>query len=167
MIINGSEWDPNFGPTYTPEELLEMGVFGGKYFNDIKDKYPKDIFKNAKMVNRNEKQNKELNYFGVLAGQPLSTWKEKGWISEHDSHGWLEWYFNYYYGRRIPEEDSRQIRRWYLTVSRHTGQIKSVKDLTPKRGQALLQWSWNYKEKISKEIIERNINHLYKMSQNK
>ena len=39
-------------------------------------------------------------------------WEEKDWISKHDPYGWVEWYCNFYNGRRIKDEDERQIKRW-------------------------------------------------------
>jgi hypothetical protein len=49
--------------------------------------------------------------FGVDASQPLSAWRNKGWIHPDDPRGWFRWYWRYHIGRRMPEE-ARQIRPW-------------------------------------------------------
>lgn len=164
MEINGVSWDENFAPRYTPKEMLEMGIFGGKYFNDIKKDFPSEWFENAKMVKLGDPSDITLNYFKVISSQKLSQWQEKKWIMT-DDHGWVQWYFNYYLGRRLPGEDEIQIQRWKSVIARHTGQIKSEKDLTPKRGQALLHWSWDYRDKPTSEIFKKNLNHI-KLSKN-
>jgi len=67
----------------------------------------------------------------------LGEWKPE-WISEHDPKGWAQWYKRYASGRRIPDEDERQIKRWLSLKARHGGPF--VKNPTPRRGWALRNW---------------------------
>jgi hypothetical protein len=47
----GKNLDPSFEPYLSPKEMLQMGIFEGKYCNDCRDELPSDWFKNAKQVN--------------------------------------------------------------------------------------------------------------------
>ena len=141
----GKDFNSEFKPELTPQEMLEMGVFGGKYFSDTPEEFPKSWFADAKLAHGDA--DSSLNYFGVGASQPLSVWQEKGWIYKDDPRGWFQWYCRYYMGRRIPEEDVRQIKRW-KAMRRHVGQI--LKNCTPrditcrkKQRQALLHWAYD------------------------
>jgi hypothetical protein len=141
----GNNFDPEFKPELTPSEMLEMGVFGGKYMTDCTNEFPKTWFKKAKFSPKFH--NPELNYFKISASKPLSYWKAKGWIHPDDPRGWFQWYCRYYYGRRMPEEDQRQIKRW-KAMTRHIAQIK--KNCIPsdlncriKQRQALLHWAYD------------------------
>ena len=141
----GKNFDKAFQPELTPREMLALGVFGGVYMRDCKAEFPEDWFKTAKFAA--DKSDKRLNYFGVAASQPLRTWQEKGWLSEYDPRGWFQWYCRYYMGRRIPDEDQRQIKRW-KAFRRHTGQIEKncmKGDLSCRRRQrqALLHWAYD------------------------
>ena len=142
----GKSFDPEFKPELSPKEMLELGVFGGRYMTDCKEEFPKRWFTNAKLCH--EKHDADLNYFKVNASQPLSVWRKKGWINEeHDPRGWFQWYCRYYMGRRLAEEDKKQIKRW-KAISRHLAQIK--KNCKPgdcncrrKQRQAVLHWAYD------------------------
>ena len=141
----GSGFYPEFKPELSPKQLLEMGIFGGKYMTDCRKEFPKEWFLSAKL-SPNAK-NINLNYYKVDASLPLSIWREKGWIFSCDPRGWFQWYCRYYMGRRIEDEDLRQIKRW-KAMRRHIGAIKKyckVGDLScrKKQRQALLHWAYD------------------------
>jgi len=140
----GKNFDPEFKPELTPREMLELGVFGGKYMTDCREEFPADWFANARLCH--EEHRSELNYFLINASKPLWYWKAKGWIYEEDPRGWFQWYCRYYRGRRCPD-DERQIRRW-KAMRRHIAQIKKhcvPGDLSCRRRQrqALLHWAYD------------------------
>ncbi len=140
----GKNFAPGFTPFFTPQDMLAMGVFEGKYCNDCRNEYPKDWFEKART---SETPNPDLNRFKIKSRLPLSEWRRKGWIVGPDPRGWFQWYCRYYLGRRIENIDEWQIRRW-KAFSRHAAQIRAncmPGDLAcrPRQRQALLQWSWN------------------------
>ena len=140
----GRNFDPEFKPALTPKEMLEMGVFGGKYMTDCKKEFPKSWFTRAKLSP--EGKDPELNFFGVDASKPLSYWRYKGWIHEDDPRGWFQWYCRYYAGRRM-EDDARQIGRW-KAMTRHLAQLKKHCEpddwsCRPRQRQALLHWAYD------------------------
>lgn len=143
----GRNFHPEFCPQLTPADMLELGVFGGRYLTDGRKEFPVDWFEKAKLYHGSSPTgDKELNYFGVEASQPLSVWKRKGWIHAQDPRGWFQWYCRYFMGRRS-EDDGRQIGRWKAMV-RHIAQIKKgckPGDLTCRRKQrqALLHWAYD------------------------
>ena len=141
----GENFAPDFCPALTPKQMLELGVFEGHYMNDCQREFPHDWFQNARI--NAQKPEISLNCFGVKSRMSLSQWQQKGWIYAPDPRGWFQWYCRYYMGRRIPEIDTIQIKRW-KNFKRHLIQLKkhcSANDLTcrPKQRQALLQWAYN------------------------
>lgn len=141
----GAHFHEGFTPELTPKEMLELGVFGGKYMTDCRKEFPASWFAKAKLCP--EKHDPALNYFRVNASQPLAVWKRKGWIFQDDPRGWFQWYCRYYMGRRIPGEDERQIRRW-RAIKRHITQIrkhckKGDKTCRPRQRQAVLHWAYD------------------------
>lgn len=141
----GKNFDPEFNPELTPKQMLKLGVFGGKYMTDCRKEFPKDWYEKAKLSP--EKKNPEINYFRINASQPLKVWQEKGWIYDEDPRGWFQWYCRYFMGRRIPEEDERQIKRW-KAFKRHKSQVlknclPGDMDCRKKQRQALLHWAYD------------------------
>ena len=141
----GRNFDPEFQPQLTPAQMLRLGVFGGKYMTDCRREFPKSWFAHAKLSPRGA--DPACNFFGVDASQPLAEWRRKGWIHADDPRGWFQWYCRYYIGRRIPEEDRRQIGRW-KAIQRHARQVQKhcePGDLLCRRRQrqALLHWAYD------------------------
>ena len=140
----GENFAEDFTPELTPKQMLAMGVFEGNYFQGYHDEFPKDWFAEAKL---SETKDASLNCFNIAASQPLEVWQQKGWIHPVDPKGWFQWYCRYYMGRRFPEEDTRQIKRWRAIV-RHAGAIRKNcmrgdVHCRPKQRQALLHWAYD------------------------
>ncbi len=180
----GKDFAPDFRPDLSPKQILALGVFGGVYMRDCAEaslagkvfaEFPKDWFMKAKLAPHTKSKkagkpshdvDKKINYFGVLASQPLSVWRKNGWIHQDDPRGWFQWYCRYYMGRRLPDtvgkagkknrggviegEDTRQIKRWKAMRS-HIGQIVANcrpgdTVCRPKQRQALLHWGYDLRK---------------------
>jgi hypothetical protein len=163
---------PNFKPNLTPRQMFNMGSFGGTYwrpiYSDITKKKLKNVHKKYGKLFKGipdeklsqAKYDKNINKYGVKVGTTLEFWEDKGWITKKDPYGWVEWYCNFYNGRRIPSEDVRQIKRW----SRLTGEngrfrkwlvtliIKNNstwndENISPKIRQTLQHWGYKLTSK--------------------
>jgi hypothetical protein len=140
----GRNFHPDFRPELTPGQMLELGVFGGRYMTDCTAEFPADWFASARLCP--DRHDPELNCFGVNASQPLRVWRAKGWIHPDDPRGWFQWYCRYYLGRRGPD-DERQVRRW-RAVRRHLAQLerhcpRGDLDCRRRQRQALLHWAYD------------------------
>jgi len=138
----GADFAPGFTPHFTPREMLELGVFEGKYMNDCGAEFPAEWFAKAKL---SDVPDPSVNYFRVKSRQPLGVWRDKGWIMGPDPRGWFQWYCRYYMGRRLGEIDDKQIKRW-RAFKRHAAQVRANCDpgdwtCRPRQRQGLLQWS--------------------------
>ena len=140
----GRNFAHGFEPDLSPQELLALGVFGGRYMTDCSAEFPKAWFERAKLDHA--RHNPKLNFFGVNASQPLSVWRAKGWLHPDDPRGWFQWYCRYWIGRRHPD-DERQIGRW-RAIRRHVAQVRAhcppgALDCRPRQRQALLHWAYD------------------------
>lgn len=141
----GADFAAGFEPELTPAEMLELGVFCGKYMTDCRGEFPAGWFANARLAPGGP--DCSLNFFGVQASAPLGEWRAKGWIHPDDPRGWFQWYCRYYSGRRLPQEDERQIGRW-RAFRRHAAQVRRHCEpadpfCRPRQRQALLQWAYD------------------------
>lgn len=141
----GQNFAAGFEPELTPIQMLELGVFEGKYLNDCQAEFLETWF--AKAHISSQKADEMQNCFHLKSRLSLQEWRRRGWIIEPDPRGWFQWYCRYYRGRRIPEVDAKQIKRW-RAFKRHLAQVKNncyAGDLEcrPRQRQALLQWAYN------------------------
>ena len=144
VAAEGREFDSAFEPELTPAEMLELGVFCGKYLTDCRDEFPAGWFAKAKLATGG--RDCTLNHFGVDASQPLAEWRRKGWLHPDDPRGWFQWYCRYWSGRRMGD-DARQIARW-AAFRRHAAQVRKHCEpgdpfCRPRQRQALLQWAYD------------------------
>jgi len=142
--VNNLDFYKIFKPELTPKQMLELGVFGGSYFGLKINEFPKSWFKNAKL---SKDFDVSLNRFKIKAGLSREHWIEKGWIFKEDPLGWFQWYCRFTMGRRLPNIDEIQIKRW-KNFTRHVKAIKKnceTGDLSCRRRQrqAILQWAYD------------------------
>ena len=84
----GKNFAPGFRPDLTPKQMLQLGVFGGKYMTDCRRVSGEAGSRARSSVPRHDPT---LNRFGVNASQSLATWRRKGWIHKQDPRGWFQY----------------------------------------------------------------------------
>ena len=160
---------PEFRPNLTPREIFSRGSFGGTYWRPInssvtgvsyKNKhkcYPKSWWKGIPvewMVTDFSEYDKSVNKYNVRVGTTLQYWESKDWICRTHPYGWVQWYCDFYSGKRS-HDDARQIKRWVRTAGPKSrfrralinlvhAQKTSFDDVTisPKRRQTLQHWGY-------------------------
>jgi hypothetical protein len=148
-----------FKPELSPQKMLKLGVFEGKYMNDCESEFPKEWYTTGKF---SKIADPTINLFKIKSRLSLQQWIENGWIpivkNDKDVRGWFQWYCRYWLGRRDPNVDEIQIKRWRSFI-RHRGAIvksiekmeskdrpktrSQIKNHRPRQRQALLQWAYN------------------------
>jgi hypothetical protein len=161
-------WSSKFTPSYTPMEMLDLGIFEGIYTFAIKG-IPSKYTNHKNVLKRGDEPDITINKFKVKSRQSLKVWKENNWVTENSPLGWFEWYVKYFEGRRIPGEDKWQIGRFNSFVARHQGQINNDpksknKDHRVVQKQALLQWAWDWETKMTDKQNEKNLNRISKLA---
>lgn len=137
---------PMFKPHFSPEEMFNKGILMGNYFNKELNLKPMSQLKlPSKFLGKVDKSklstdnpSKENNAYKIKASSPYSFWKKKGWIYPIDPYGWINWYIQFYHGRR-DDSDKKQIARWKSFRARHGGMHKKYPK-SDKIKQALLHW---------------------------
>ena len=156
---------PDFRPNISPKEMFEIGIMGGCYFRTIKSPKTKITYKNHHKkfkflkgipINKIAQQeyDKSINRYNVVVGTSYEYWMSKNWIKEDiDPYGWIEWYCNFYNGRRT-DDDRRQINRWKKSAGpkgRFRNQLQrkineegsNKETIYPRLRQTLLHWGWD------------------------
>ena len=125
--------------------MLRLGVFGGKYMTDCRKEFPASWFTGAKLA-PDKRDRRSISSASMPASRSRCGGARAGSI-EDDPRGWFQWYCRYYMGRRMPDEDRRQIRRWKV-IRRHVRQVErncEPGELTcrKRQRQALLHWAYD------------------------
>ena len=120
------------------------------------------------MVETSSKCDVSLNKYGVAVGTSLQFWEGKGWITKHHPYGWVQWYCDFYQGKRSPD-DERQISRWkklagpkgrffrflVTLILKKKGKWNDH-TISPKIRQVLQHWAYQLtKQNFDKEVKRR------------
>ena len=140
----------DFNPIFTVEQMLELGVFDGNYFEPGKFRHVSN-----------------KNLFAPAVSLDKQKWIDNGWITPDDPLGWVEWYYNWSQGRRVEELDKWQMNRWKSFSARHGAQVKKNGngDLSKRvrQRQCLLHWA---ADPIPDIVLENKFDYLLEIKRN-
>jgi hypothetical protein len=170
---------PDFKPNLSPQQIFTMGSFGGTYWRPIYSrvtnkkyknqhkKYPTSWWENIPddwLTTPFEQYNKSINKYGVKVGTTLEFWEKKNWIKPTHPYGWIQWYCDFFTGKRS-SDDKRQINRWkqlagekgrfrnhLITLIINKNGDFNDKTISPKIRQTLQHWAY----KLTKSDFEKN-----------
>jgi hypothetical protein len=158
---------PEFRPNLTPYQIFKRGSFGGTYWRPIYSSVTKHSYRNVHkkysylkdiadeyLIRPWPMYDKSINKYKVKVGTTLEFWQTKKWIHRSDPYGWVQWYCEFYNGRR-GEDDDRQIKRWIKTAGPNSrfrkrlinilkAKKKAFNDfsISPKIRQTLQHWGY-------------------------
>ena len=173
---------PEFRPNLTPREIFKLGSFGGTYWRPIYSNVAKHSLKDQhknypaswwKGIPENKltvewcKYDKTINKYGVKVGTTLDYWELKDWINESNPYGWVQWYCDFYSGKR-GSDDERQIKRWLQTAGANSRfRVRLMKmiveknskcddfEISPKIRQTIQHWGYQLTENYLKSFIKK------------
>lgn len=160
---------PDFTPNLTPREMFLLGSFGGTYwrpiyssvtkksYNAMHKKYPARWWRGIPdeyLTTPWEEYRVSINKYKVRVGTTLEFWESKKWIDKQNPYGWVQWYCDFYMGKRGPD-DHRQVERWKKTAGpnsrfrrRLINMVKAARttysdlSISPKIRQTLQHWAY-------------------------
>ena len=165
---------PEFRPNLTPREIFKLGSFGGTYWRPIYSRVTRKNYKNkhkeypsgwwkgipdSHMTTEFDQYDKTINKYNVKVGTTLRFWEQKKWISKTHPYGWVQWYCDFYKGKRS-DDDERQVSRWVKTAGPNSrfrraliNMIKRKKskcsdyEVSPRIRQTLQHWGYRLTSK--------------------
>jgi hypothetical protein len=176
---------PDFTPNLSPRDIFKLGSFGGTYWRPIYSsvvkknlknrhlKHPKSWWKGIpekNLTNTWKKYDKNINKYKTKVGTTLEFWESKKWITKYHPYGWIEWYCDFFQGKRC-RDDERQISRW-IGIAGENGRFKKwlitmiIKkkkkyndfSISPAIRQTLQHWGY----KLTKSDFDKEIRHRKK-----
>lgn len=160
---------PEFTPNLSPRDIFKLGSFGGTYWRTIHSavtnkKYKNEHFDYPKswwagipdeyLTTEWNNYNKYINKYQVKVGTTLEFWEQQHWITKYNPYGWVQWYCDFFSGKRGPD-DERQISRWVKTAGPNSRFRRALINLiiknktkyddftiSPKIRQTLQHWAY-------------------------
>jgi len=177
---------PDFKPNLSPRDIFKLGSFGGTYWRPIyssvinknlKNKhlnYPKIWWKDIPddhLVRPWNNYDTSINKYHKKVGTALEFWETKKWITKYHPYGWVQWYCDFFLGKRSPD-DQRQIsrwsgiagnngrfRKWLVTLILNKKGEYNDESISPAIRQTLQHWGYKLtKGDFNKEIKSRQKN---------
>jgi hypothetical protein len=149
-----------FRPFYSPQDMLNLGVFGGSFFGPDRamkliPKFTQFMLFSGVPISSYALAiyNQGINYFNVSLDPMNRTFSMPIGLKRMHPFGWFEWYCKYFYGEES-KADEHRIKQWVMSINQHwfyiatsayTGVGNRFTDLTflPPRRQALLEFGWD------------------------